>query len=108
MLALTAGIFMFKDQILPNLNAGYKEQYAAYVKASAEVVSVRHEKHRRGSIRIIKVQFRDEEEQLHTVELEDRGLDTHDEGETVKVYYNPENPRFSAVSEDSYRNVMGK
>ena len=105
MVALTIGIYAYKDKIMPDLNVPYREEMSAHVKTQAEVITREADRGRRGSNIVVTVQFRDTDSVLHTARITDNRLQSVSQGETITIYYNPENPK-EARSEASYREIM--
>lgn len=107
MLALTVVIFLFKDKITPDLNAPYRESFANYEKAEAVILDQRYNRGPRNRSRLIStIQFRDCNGDVHTYDLNDNTLDGKMKGDTVVIYYDPEEPQFEVKSEQVWREVM--
>lgn len=103
---LSGVLYLYKDKIIPDLNEPYREQYSTYIRTSAVIVSKNVEPGRRGSKTISTIQFYDAEGGLHTSKLEDNGLERNDKGDTIKIYYDPQNPDVNVQSEKGYKEIM--
>lgn len=93
MLMLTAGLYIFKDSFLPNLNAPYQEKLSTYIETTATVISLENIAGRRGSRLGVNVQFRDQNDILTMARIDDNSLQFVSRGDNIKIFYNPENPK---------------
>ena len=102
--------FIYKDKIIDNtfgdINADARKQLETYVEAPAVVVSRESEGGRR-SRTVFTIQFRDEDNVLHTSRLYENALYSTQKGDTIKIYYDPENPML-IESEIVYKEIMRK
>lgn len=90
MLALTAGLYVFKDRFLPDQNASYRETLSTYIETTATIISFEQATKRRT---IVNVQFRDQDDVLTTAKVEDNTLRFVSAGDEITIFYNPENPK---------------
>lgn len=108
--AASIAFLIFKDDIIamiPDNNAGYREQMAKYEKAEATILEQEYVRGRRGPARLVStVKFTDNEGNEYTYRLDDNALQGTEPGETVIIYYNPENPDYRVESERVYKEIM--
>lgn len=105
MSVFTIAIFLFKDSIIPNINAPYQEAYATYVMTEATIVDKEIYRGRKGSNTTWIVEFKDDEGNVYRGKISQTNVLGKENGESVVIYYNPEDPAV-VVSEETYKEVM--
>lgn len=105
MVALCVVIFLFKDSILPNQNAAYKDQYSKFVKTEAVIVDQEIYRGKKGSNTTWIVEFKDSEGTVHTGRVGQTTTFNKENGESIIIYYDPQDPT-TVVSEETYKEVM--
>ncbi|WP_163356935.1 DUF3592 domain-containing protein [Dysgonomonas sp. 25] len=106
MVALSVAIYLFKDDFLPNANAAYQAEYAKFERAEAVIVDRDIHRGRKGSNTTWIVEFKDKEGNTHTGRILQTNTLGKENGEIIIIYYNPADPSGSAVSEETYKEVM--
>jgi hypothetical protein len=97
--------YLYKDKILPNPNEAYKTEYATYIKTNAVIVSQKgNGRTGRKAATLWTLQFRDQNGELKTREEQQWTLLGKEKGDSVTIYYNPQNPS-QIVSEDRYKEI---
>ena len=105
MIALSVAIYMFKDKIIPNQNEAYVEQYSTFVKTEAVIVDQEIRKGKKGSSTTWIVEFKDGEGTVHTGRIGQTTTFNKENGESITVYYDPQDPT-TVVSEETYKQVV--
>ena len=106
MLGLTAGLYLYKDKIIPNQNAAYEELYSTFLQAEGTIISSENTGGKRSGVKYT-IQFNNQNNNLITV------IENHwqtmplKNGDKVMIYYNPENPK-QATPEKCWQEVMKK
>lgn len=106
MLALTVALYVYKDSIIPDVNAPYREQLAKYESAEAEVIEIGYDHGRHGSNFNVTVRFTASDGEVYTCKVDDNALEGTEKGDRITVYYDPAAPAYKAKSEGVYKEVM--
>jgi hypothetical protein len=103
---LSGLFFVFKDKIIPDINAPYKTEFATFIKTDAVIVSQSSNgRVGRGAATLWTIQFKDQNKETKTVEIKQTNILGKSNGESVTIYYNPSNPN-KVVSEEEYLEIM--
>ena len=106
MTALSIGLFMFKDKIIPNQNAAYEELYSTFLQAEGTIIDFESTGDRRSRI-TYTIQFRDQDDNLITVKEDHWQTMPLKTGDKVTMYYNPQDPQ-EATPESRWKEIMRK